>query len=237
MLLLVGLGNPGRDAEDNRHNIGFMAVDAVIARFGLGAPRARRQPAGLFSDGVIDGNKVMVLKPRTYMNDSGRAVGAAVRYWKLAPEDVIVFHDELDLAPGKVRVKQGGGHGGHNGLRSIDSHIGKDYRRVRLGIGHPSDRSSAAVSSRPPRRSTPACAAPSNALESGQADDSARPYDTPGSGHNTGNAAEKPCTLRVGHSRGCCYSNPQRLRLRVQSGCTDDPASRSAVTRIADTIH
>lgn len=140
MLLLVGLGNPGRDAEDNRHNIGFMAVDAVIARFGLGAPRARRQPAGLFSDGVIEGDKVMVLKPRTYMNDSGRAVGAAVRYWKLAPEDVIVFHDELDLAPGKVRVKRGGGHGGHNGLRSIDSHIGRDYRRVRLGIGHPGDK-------------------------------------------------------------------------------------------------
>ena len=140
MLLLVGLGNPGRDAEDNRHNIGFMAVDAVIARFGLGAPRARRQPAGLFSDGFIDGNRVMVLKPATYMNDSGRAVGAALRYWKLAPEDVIVFHDDLDLAPGKVRVKQGGGHGGHNGLRSIDSHIGKDYRRVRLGIGHPGDK-------------------------------------------------------------------------------------------------
>ncbi len=140
MLLLVGLGNPGRDAEDNRHNIGFMAVDAVIARFNLSAPRARRQPAGLFSDGVIDGNKVMVLKPRTYMNESGRVVGAAVRYWKLAPEDVTVFHDELDLAPGKVRVKRGGGHGGHNGLRSIDSHIGKDYRRVRLGIGHPGDK-------------------------------------------------------------------------------------------------
>ena len=140
MLLLVGLGNPGRDAGDNRHNIGFMAVDAVIARFGLGAPRARRRPAGLFSDGVIDGDKVMVLKPRTYMNESGRAVGAAVRYWNLAPEDVMVFHDELDLAPGKVRVKRGGGHGGHNGLRSIDSHIGRDYRRVRLGIGHPGDR-------------------------------------------------------------------------------------------------
>ncbi len=140
MLLLVGLGNPGRDAEDNRHNIGFMAVDAVIARFGLGAPRARRRPAGLFSDGVIDGDQVMVLKPRTYMNESGRAVGAAVRYWNLAPEDVMVFHDELDLAPGKVRVKRGGGHGGHNGLRSIDSHIGRDYRRVRLGIGHPGDK-------------------------------------------------------------------------------------------------
>ncbi len=140
MLLLVGLGNPGRDAGNNRHNIGFMAVDSVIARFGLGAPRARRRPAGLFSDGVIDGDKVMVLKPRTYMNESGRAVGAAVRYWNLAPEDVMVFHDELDLAPGKVRVKRGGGHGGHNGLRSIDSHIGRDYRRVRLGIGHPGDR-------------------------------------------------------------------------------------------------
>ncbi len=140
MLLLVGLGNPGRESEDNRHNIGFMAVDALIARFNLSAPRTRRRPDGVFSEGMIDGGKVMVLKPQTYMNESGRAVGAAVRYWKLDVEDVIVFHDDLDLAPGKVRVKRGGGHGGHNGLRSIDSHMGKDYRRVRLGIGHPGDK-------------------------------------------------------------------------------------------------
>ena len=140
MLLLVGLGNPGRDSENNRHNIGFMAVDALISRFNLSAPRTRRQPDGVFSDGVIDGEKVIVLKPQTYMNESGRAVGAAVRYWKLEPEDVIVFHDDLDLAPGKIRVKQGGGHGGHNGLRSIDAHMGKDYRRVRLGIGHPGEK-------------------------------------------------------------------------------------------------
>ncbi len=140
MLLLVGLGNPGRDAENNRHNIGFMAVDAVVSRFNLSAPRTRRQPDGVFSDGVIDGEKVIVLKPQTYMNESGRAVGAAVRFWKLDPEDVIVFHDDLDLAPGKVRVKRSGGHGGHNGLRSIDAHMGKDYRRVRLGIGHPGDK-------------------------------------------------------------------------------------------------
>ncbi len=140
MLLLVGLGNPDRDSADNRHNIGFMAVDAVISRFRLSEPRTRRRPDGQFSDGVIDGDKVMVLKPQTYMNESGRAVGAAVRYWKFEPEDVIVFHDDLDLAPGKIRVKRGGGHGGHNGLRSIDSHIGKDYRRVRLGIGHPGDK-------------------------------------------------------------------------------------------------
>jgi len=140
MLLLVGLGNPGRDAENNRHNIGFMAVDALISRFNLSTPRTRRQPDGVFSDGIIDGEKVIVLKPQTYMNESGRAVGAAVRFWKLDPEDVIVFHDDLDLVPGKVRVKTGGGNGGHNGLRSIDSHIGRDYRRVRLGIGHPGDK-------------------------------------------------------------------------------------------------
>ena len=140
MLLLVGLGNPGRESINNRHNIGFMAVDALIARFGLGAPRSRRQPAGLFSEGTIDGEKVIVLKPKTYMNESGRAVGAAMRYWRLTPADVVVFHDDLDLAPGKVRVKRDGGHAGHNGLRSIDAHIGRDYRRVRLGIGHPGDK-------------------------------------------------------------------------------------------------
>ena len=140
MLLLVGLGNPGREHAGDRHNIGFMAIDAIIERFGLAAPRARRQPDGLFSDGIIEGGKIIILKPRTYMNESGRAVGAAMRYWRLQPEDLVVFHDDLDLVPGKVRVKRGGGAGGHNGLRSIDQHIGRDYRRVRFGIGHPGDR-------------------------------------------------------------------------------------------------
>ncbi len=140
MLLLVGLGNPGPESGDNRHNIGFMAVDALISGFNFGAPRRRRQPDGLFSEGIIDGEKVIVLKPQTYMNESGRAVGAAMRYWKLEADEVIVFHDDLDLAPGKIRVKRGGGHGGHNGLRSIDAHMGREYRRVRLGIGHPGDK-------------------------------------------------------------------------------------------------
>lgn len=137
MLLFVGLGNPGPEYAGNRHNFGFMAVDAVIDRCGFARPRRRLRPRGVFSDGVIDGEKILVLKPGTYMNQSGRSVGAAMRYFRLAPEQVTVFHDDIDLAPGKVRVKQGGGHGGHNGLRDIDAHIGRDYRRVRLGVGHP----------------------------------------------------------------------------------------------------
>ena len=140
MLLLVGLGNPGRDYAGNRHNIGFMAVDEIVRRYGLSAPKSRSRPHGMFSEGRIDGERVIVLKPLTYMNLSGQAVGAAVRYFKLEPGNVFVFHDEIDLAAGKVRAKRGGGNAGHNGLRSIDAHIGPDYWRVRLGIGHPGDR-------------------------------------------------------------------------------------------------
>jgi PTH1 family peptidyl-tRNA hydrolase len=140
MLLLVGLGNPGRDYAGNRHNIGFMVVDEIVRCYGLPALRSKSRPHGMFSEGRIDGEKVIVLKPLTYMNESGQAVGAAMRYYKLEPADVFVFHDELDLAAGKVRAKLGGGNAGHNGLRSIDSHIGRDYWRVRLGIGHPGDR-------------------------------------------------------------------------------------------------
>jgi PTH1 family peptidyl-tRNA hydrolase len=140
MLLLVGLGNPGRDHAGNRHNVGFMAADEIVRRHGLALPRARSRPGGMFSEGRIAGEQVIVLKPLTWMNLSGQAVGEAMRYWKLGPADVTVIHDDLDLAPGKVRIKRGGGHGGHNGLRSIDAHIGPDYRRVRVGIGHPGDR-------------------------------------------------------------------------------------------------
>lgn len=140
MLLLVGLGNPGQDHAGNRHNIGFMAVDEIVRCHGLPAPRPKSRPHGLFSEGRIDSEKIIILKPLTYMNESGRAVGAAMRYYKLEPADVFVFHDELDLAAGKVRAKRGGGNAGHNGLRSIDSHIGRDYWRIRLGIGHPGDR-------------------------------------------------------------------------------------------------
>lgn len=135
MLLLVGLGNPGSQYARNRHNIGFMAVDAIVRRHGFGPWREKFQ--GLLCEGNVAGRKVLALKPMTYMNLSGQAVGAALRFYKLAPAEVVVFHDELDLPPGKVRVKKGGGAGGHNGLRSLDAHIGPDYWRVRLGIGHP----------------------------------------------------------------------------------------------------
>ncbi len=138
MLLLVGLGNPGPKYEKNRHNIGFMAVDEIVRRHSFGPWRARFQ--GLTAEGRIADEKVLALKPSTFMNDSGRAVGEAMRFYKLAPSDVIVVYDELDLVPGKVRTRQGGGLAGHNGLRSIDAHIGNDFRRVRVGIGHPGDK-------------------------------------------------------------------------------------------------
>jgi len=135
MLLLVGLGNPGPRYAGNRHNIGYMAVDEIVRRHGFGPWRTRFQ--GQVSDGRLDGVKLLALKPETYMNESGRSVGEALRFYKLAPEAAVVFHDEIDLRFGKVKVKRGGGPGGHNGLRSLDAHIGPDYRRVRLGVGHP----------------------------------------------------------------------------------------------------
>ncbi len=140
MRLVVGLGNPGPKHQNNRHNIGFMAADEIVRRHGLSAPRARFQ--GDVSEGQIGGERVIVLKPATYMNESGRAVGEAVRFYKLTPADVIVIYDEIDLVAAKVRVKQGGGNAGHNGLRSIDAHLSdKNYWRVRLGVGHPGDKS------------------------------------------------------------------------------------------------
>ncbi|MDX6806381.1 aminoacyl-tRNA hydrolase [Terrihabitans rhizophilus] len=135
MRLFVGLGNPGSGYSGNRHNIGFMAVDKIAARWGRSPLRARFQGEALEAD--IGGEKVLLLKPRTYMNESGRAVGEAARFYKIALSDIIVFHDELDLAPAKLRVKTGGGNAGHNGLRSISALLGNDYVRVRLGIGHP----------------------------------------------------------------------------------------------------
>ncbi len=138
MLLLVGLGNPGSGYAYNRHNIGYMAVDDIVHRHGFGPWRHKFR--GQVADGALAGDKVLALKPATYMNDSGHAVGEAVRFYKLAPDRVVVIHDDLDLAPGKCRVKRGGGAGGHNGLRSIDRHIGAEYWRVRLGIGHPGDK-------------------------------------------------------------------------------------------------
>lgn len=139
MLLLVGLGNPGSKYAANRHNIGFMAADGIVRRHGFSAFKTSKFH-GSTAEGTIAGEKVVVLKPSTYMNESGRAVGAAVGFYKLTPADVVVLHDEMDLAAGKVRVKRGGGHAGHNGIRSIAQHIGADFRRVRLGVGHPGDK-------------------------------------------------------------------------------------------------
>lgn len=138
MILFVGLGNPGRAYAGHRHNLGFMALEAIARAAAAPAFRAKFQ--GQASETVLAGERVVLLLPQTYMNESGRAVGEAARYLKIEPRDVVVFHDELDLPPGKVRVKTGGGAAGHNGLKSITAHIGNDYRRVRLGIGHPGDR-------------------------------------------------------------------------------------------------
>ncbi|MCK0122285.1 aminoacyl-tRNA hydrolase [Loktanella sp. F6476L] len=135
MKLIVGLGNPGTKYAGNRHNIGFMALDRIASDHGFSPWRSKFQ--GQVSEGRLGSDKVILLKPETFMNLSGQSVGEAMRFHKLDPADVIVFHDEIDLAPAKVRVKTGGGHAGHNGLRSIHSHIGPDYDRVRLGVGHP----------------------------------------------------------------------------------------------------
>lgn len=135
MKLIVGLGNPGAKYANNRHNIGFLAVDRIVADHGLGPWKSRFQ--GQAAEGRLGDTRVTLLKPQTFMNLSGQAVGEAMRYLKLTPADVTVLHDELDLTPGKCRMKRGGGHAGHNGLRSIHQHIGADYDRVRLGIGHP----------------------------------------------------------------------------------------------------
>ncbi|THH37164.1 aminoacyl-tRNA hydrolase [Aliishimia ponticola] len=135
MRLIVGLGNPGAKYAGNRHNIGFMAVDRIAEDHGFGAWKSKFQ--GLMAEGRLGSEKVVLLKPETFMNLSGQSVGEAMRFYKLEPEDVIVLHDEIDLAPAKLRCKQGGGHAGHNGLRSVHGHIGESYNRVRLGVGHP----------------------------------------------------------------------------------------------------
>ena len=138
MKLFVGLGNPGGDYAFHRHNVGFMAVDAIAASHAF--PAWRKRFSGVAAEGKLGGETVLLLKPQTYMNESGRSVGETIRFYKLDLGNVTVFHDELDLAPGKVRVKRGGGVAGHNGLRSLTAHIGNDYWRVRIGIGHPGHR-------------------------------------------------------------------------------------------------
>lgn len=138
MKLFVGLGNPGAQYAFNRHNVGFMAVDVMAAAHGFAAWRKRFQ--GLTCEGRLGGEQVLLLKPQTFMNESGCSVGEAARFYKIPVSDVVAFHDELDLAPGKVRVKIGGGVAGHNGLKSLTAHLGNEYMRVRIGIGHPGHR-------------------------------------------------------------------------------------------------
>jgi PTH1 family peptidyl-tRNA hydrolase len=135
VLLFAGLGNPGAKYANYRHNVGFMAADAIARRHNFSPWSKKFQ--GLVAEGNLGGEKIILIKPQTYMNLSGQSVGEAMRFYKLEPSALTVFYDEIDLAPGKVRVKVGGGAGGHNGIRSIDQHIAKDYRRVRIGIGHP----------------------------------------------------------------------------------------------------
>jgi PTH1 family peptidyl-tRNA hydrolase len=138
MLLFVGLGNPGARHAGNRHNIGFMAVDAIAKRHGF-APW-RRRFHGVATEGTLGSEKVLLLLPGTFMNESGRAVAEAAHFYKIDLSDIVVVHDEIELPPGKVRVKLGGGIAGHNGLRSISAHVGNDYKRVRIGVGHPGDK-------------------------------------------------------------------------------------------------
>ena len=135
MLLIVGLGNPGADYKNHRHNVGFMAVDAIARANGFSSWSRKFQ--GEISEGKLGTDKVLLLKPLTFMNVSGQSVAAAANFYKLNEADIIVIHDELDLDPGRCKVKTGGGHGGHNGLKSIDAHLGKNYKRLRIGIGHP----------------------------------------------------------------------------------------------------
>jgi peptidyl-tRNA hydrolase, PTH1 family len=135
MMILAGLGNPGDDYRANRHNVGFMALDVIHAARKFPPWRARFQ--SLVAEGTLDGTKMLLMKPQTYMNESGRAVGEAMRFYKAGPNDVVVIYDEIDLAPGKLRARTGGGAAGHNGIRSLIAHIGPEFHRVRIGVGHP----------------------------------------------------------------------------------------------------
>jgi len=137
MIIIAGLGNPGAKYEKNRHNIGFMAVDEIARRWRFGSPRAKFQ--SLIQEGEVEGTKILLMKPQTFMNSSGNAVGEAARFYKIAPADIIVFHDEIDLAPGRFRMKTGGGAAGQNGVRSLISQLGADFRRARMGVGHPGE--------------------------------------------------------------------------------------------------
>ena len=137
MIIIAGLGNPGAKYQNNRHNIGFMAIDEIARRWRFGTERAKFQ--SVIAEGEVEGAKVLLMKPQTFMNQSGNAVGEAARFYKIPVSDIIVFHDEIDLAPGRFRMKTGGGAAGQNGVRSLISHLGADFRRARMGIGHPGE--------------------------------------------------------------------------------------------------
>ena len=137
MIIIAGLGNPGAKYEKNRHNIGFMAADEIARRWRFGPEKAKFQSK--VQDGEIEGEKILLMKPQTYMNESGRAIGEAARFYKVPVDKIIVFHDEIDLAPGRFRMKKGGGAAGQNGIRSAIAHLGADFRRARMGVGHPGD--------------------------------------------------------------------------------------------------
>ncbi len=139
VLIFVGQGNPGPKYAGNRHNLGFMVMDRIAEEHGFGPWRAKFQSQ--VCEGKVEGQKILLMKPETFYNETGRAAQAAANFYKLAAEDVTVFHDEIDLAPGRLRVKRGGGHSGNNGIRSMMAHIGADVRRVRIGVGHPGDKS------------------------------------------------------------------------------------------------
>lgn len=135
MYLIVGLGNPTKQYENNRHNIGFMAVDEIAREYNFGAEKSKLQ--GLYREGAINNEKCLILKPQTYMNESGRSVGGFATFFKIHPKNIIVLFDEIELEPGRCRVKIGGGNAGHNGLKSISGQLGSEYKKIRMGIGHP----------------------------------------------------------------------------------------------------
>ncbi|MEM9938530.1 MAG: aminoacyl-tRNA hydrolase [Pseudomonadota bacterium] len=139
MLIFVGQGNPGPKYAGNRHNLGFMIMDEIASEHGFGPWRSKFQSE--VCDGMVEGEKILLMKPETFYNETGQAARAAVDFYKLSPEDVTIFHDEIDLAPGRLRMKRGGGHSGNNGIRSMIAHLGAEVRRVRIGVGHPGDKS------------------------------------------------------------------------------------------------
>jgi len=144
MFLIVGLGNPGAEYEKTRHNVGFMAIDAVAEKYKFSSFKAKFD--GLIADGVIAGQKCLLLKPQTFMNLSGNSVIKTASFYKITPEQIVVIHDDMDLQVSQIKAKQGGGTGGHNGLKSIDAHIGNNYNRIRLGVGHPKGQGDAVIS-------------------------------------------------------------------------------------------